>query len=57
MHLNTLSPAPGSHKAKKNAVVVVLVLASVKLVVVDTKVRSLVLAVVYVLVSKVVKCH
>ena len=56
MHLNTLSLHRDLTKLK-SAVVVVLVQASVKLVVVVTKVRSLVLAVVFVQVLKVVKCH
>ena len=56
MHLNTLSPAPGSHKAKKRCGRGIGSGIG-KLVVVVTKVRSLVLAVVYVLVLKVVKCH
>lgn len=51
MRLNTLSPAEGS-KRRVNAWVVVSVLASVKPVVVVTKVRSLVLAVAYVAVSR-----
>ncbi len=51
MRLNTLSPAEGS-KRRVNARVVVSVLASVKPVVVVTKVRSLVLAVAYVAVSR-----
>lgn len=55
MRLNTLSPAEGS-KRRVNARVVVSVLASVKPVVVVTKVRSLVLAVAYVAVSRVVRC-
>lgn len=55
MRLNTLSPAEGS-KRRVNAWVVVSVLASVKPVVVVTKVRTLVLAVAYVAVSKVVRC-
>lgn len=55
MRLNTLSPAEGS-KRRVNAWVVVSVLASVKPVVVVTKVRSLVLAVAYVAVSRVVRC-
>lgn len=55
MRLNTLSPAEGS-KRQVNARVVVSVLASVKPVVVVTKVRSLVLAVAYVAVSRVVRC-
>ena len=49
MRLNTLSPAEGSKKAGKR-------LASVKPVVVVTKVRNLVLAVAYVAVSRVVRC-
>ncbi len=56
MRLNTLSPAEGSKKAGKRPRVVVSVLASVKPVVVVTKVRSLVLAVAYVAVSRVVRC-
>jgi hypothetical protein len=55
MRLNTLSPAEGS-KRRVNAWVVVSVLASVKPVVVVTKVRTLVLAVAYVAVSRVVRC-
>ncbi len=55
MRLNTLSPAEGS-KRRVNAWVVVSVLASVKPVVVVTKVRSLALAVAYVAVSRVVRC-
>ncbi len=55
MRLNTLSPAEGS-KRRVNALVVVSVLASVKPVVVVTKVRTLVLAVAYVAVSRVVRC-
>lgn len=55
MRLNTLSPAEGS-KRRVNAWVVVSVLASVKPVVVVTKVRNLVLAVAYVAVSRVVRC-
>lgn len=55
MRLNTLSPAEGS-KRRVNAWVVVSVLASVKPVVVVTKVRTLVLVVAYVAVSKVVRC-
>lgn len=55
MRLNTLSPAEGSKK-RLAARVVVSVLASVKPVVVVTKVRSLVLAVAYVAGSKVVRC-
>ncbi len=55
MRLNTLSPAEGS-KRRVNARVVVSVLASVKPVVVVTKVRNLVLAVAYVAVSRVVRC-
>lgn len=55
MRLNTLSPAEGS-KERVNARVVVSVLASVKPVVVVTKVRNLVLAVAYVAVSRVVRC-
>lgn len=55
MRLNTLSPAEGS-KRRVNARVVVSVLASVKPVVVVTKVRTLVLVVAYVAVSKVVRC-
>ncbi len=49
-------PAEGSKKAGKRAWVVVSVLASVKPVVVVTKVRNLVLAVAYVAVSRVVRC-
>lgn len=55
MRLNTLSPAEGS-KRRVNAWVVVSVLASVKPVVVVTKVRTLVLVVAYVAVSKVGRC-
>lgn len=56
MRLNTLSPAEGS-KRRVNALVVVSVLASAKPVVVVTKVRTLVLAVAYVAVSRVARCH
>lgn len=55
MRLNTLSPAEGS-KRRVSAWVVVSVLASVRPVVVVTKVRTLVLAVAYVAVSRAVRC-
>ena len=55
MRLNTLSPAEGAKHAPKR-VGRVLVLAWVKPAAVVTKVRSLVLAVAYVVVSKVVRC-
>ena len=56
MHLNTLSPAPGAKKAKKRCGRGIGSGIG-KQVVAVTKVRSLVLAVVYVQVSKAVKCH
>ncbi len=55
MRLNTLF-RPKAPKRRVNAWVVVSVLASVKPVVVVTKVRNLVLAVAYVAVSRVVRC-